>query len=103
MSAECDGVLERIYAVLDGEVSTGEIAAIQAHLEACPPCLDEYEVEAALKALVRRCCVEQAPAQLRDRIVASLVATSTTSTTVTAAGVESTVVTRTTRVTRLEG
>lgn len=114
MSAECDGVLERIYAVLDGEVSAGEIAEIHAHLEACPPCLDEYEVEVALKALVRRCCVEQAPVELRERIRASLTTTSSTSGTVTTttttavtaattAGVESAVVTRTTRVTRLEG
>ncbi|MBF5081357.1 mycothiol system anti-sigma-R factor [Quadrisphaera sp. INWT6] len=108
MSAECDGVLERIYAVLDGEVSADEIAEIHAHLEACPPCLDEYEVEAALKALVRRCCVEQAPVQLRERIRASLATVTTTTTTTavtaaTAAGVESAVVTRTTRVTRLEG
>jgi len=111
VSAECDGVLERIYAVLDGEVSAGEIAEIHAHLEACPPCLDEYEVEAALKALVRRCCVEQAPVQLRERIRASLAGSSTTVTTTTTtavtaatpAGVESAVVTRTTRVTRREG
>ena len=109
MSAECDGVLERIYAVLDGEVSASEIAEIHAHLEACPPCLDEYEVEAALKALVRRCCVEQAPVQLRERIRASLTTTTSTTTSTTtvtsasAAGVESAVVTRTTRVTRLEG
>ncbi|GEM_PF-629757 len=115
MSAECDGVLERIYAVLDGEVSAGEIAEIHAHLEACPPCLDEYEVEVALKALVRRCCVEQAPVELRERIRASLTTstsstggtvTTTTTTAVTAAtaaGVESAVVTRTTRVTRLDG
>ncbi len=120
MSAECDGVLERVYAVLDGEVSQAEVAAIHEHLEACAPCLEEYEVQAALKALVRRCCVEQAPAQLRARIVESItrVTTVTTTTAVGAATATSSarstttatdlgdglrMVTRTTRVTSREG
>ena len=101
MSAECDGVLERIYSALDGEVTANELHEIHEHLEACPPCLREYEVEAALKALVRRCCVEQAPPQLRARIVASL----TTVTAVSAGpGGEgaATVVTRVTRTTTFE-
>ncbi|PWJ54865.1 mycothiol system anti-sigma-R factor [Quadrisphaera granulorum] len=83
MSAECDGVLARIYDALDGETTVAELAEIHRHLEACPPCLEEYEVEAALKALVRRCCSERAPADLRAKILASIthVETVTTSTT----------------------
>ncbi|MGQ7295101.1 mycothiol system anti-sigma-R factor [Quadrisphaera sp. KR29] len=103
MSAECDGVLERIYSVLDGEATVAELADIHRHLEACPPCLEEYEVEAALKALVRRCCVEQAPADLRAKIVASITRVQTVQT-VTARSAEGTsVVTRVTRTTTVEG
>jgi mycothiol system anti-sigma-R factor len=104
VSAECDGVLERIYSALDGEVSASELADIHHHLEACPPCLEEYEVEAALKALVRRCCAEQAPAALRAKIVASITRVQTVQTTVTAhASDGSAVVTRVTRTTTVEG
>lgn len=100
MSAECDGVLERIYSALDGEVSAAELADIHHHLEACPPCLEEYEVEAALKALVRRCCAEQAPAALRAKIVASITHVQTVTS---HAADGSAVVTRVTRTTSVEG
>ncbi len=39
------------------------------HLEECSPCLQQYDLDVALKALVRRCCQETAPADLRDRIM----------------------------------
>ena len=35
---------------------------VRAHLEECEPCLGEYDVEAVVKKLVKRCCQEEAPA-----------------------------------------
>jgi mycothiol system anti-sigma-R factor len=72
MSAECDGVLDRVYAYIDGEVPEDDVESIRRHLDECAPCLEEYQVEAALKALVRRSCTERAPEQLRRRIHAAI-------------------------------
>ncbi|AOP53426.1 mycothiol system anti-sigma-R factor [Brevibacterium aurantiacum] len=61
--------LMRIYHYLDGELTTIEIREISVHLEQCPSCHDEYEIEALLKELVRRSCSrEQAPMGLREKI-----------------------------------
>ena len=47
--------------------------AIREHLAACEPCLDRFDVEQAVKAVVRRCCGgEHAPERLRTRIVTQL-------------------------------
>ena len=69
---DCGEVLEKVYQYLDGELDTRQLAEIRRHLEECRPCLDEYELDVALKALVRRSCSERAPAQLRERILVSL-------------------------------
>ncbi|MGC2939990.1 MULTISPECIES: mycothiol system anti-sigma-R factor [unclassified Brevibacterium] len=61
--------LMRIYHYLDGELTTTEIREISIHLEQCPSCHDEYEIEALLKELVRRSCShDQAPMGLREKI-----------------------------------
>ncbi len=61
--------LMRIYHYLDGELTTTEIREISVHLEKCPACHDEYEIEALLKELVRRSCSrEKAPLGLREKI-----------------------------------
>jgi mycothiol system anti-sigma-R factor len=67
---ECAGVLEKVYAFLDRELDTASGDAIRAHLAACEPCLDRFDVEQALKALVsRRCGGDQAPSQLRAKVL----------------------------------
>ena len=61
--------LMRIYHYLDGELTTTEIREISIHLEQCPSCHDEYEIEALLKELVRRSCShDRAPMGLREMI-----------------------------------
>ena len=51
--------------------ATGD--AIRHHLAACEPCLDRFDVEQAVRTLVRRCCSgEVAPAHLRTQIVTQL-------------------------------
>ena len=73
---DCSEVLLRAYEYLDGElddVAAGE--RIRAHLEECRPCLQEYDVDRLLKAVVRRSCAqEQAPVALRTQIM-TLIAT----------------------------
>lgn len=52
--AECSEVLHRIYEYLDGEMAPGDVARVAQHLEACGPCLEEHDLDRAVKAAVRR-------------------------------------------------
>lgn len=66
----CSEVLERVYEYLDGEMSDHDTAKIRQHLEECRPCLSQYDLDLALKALLRRSCAcEPAPDALRARIL----------------------------------
>ncbi|NHN56425.1 mycothiol system anti-sigma-R factor [Calidifontibacter sp. DB0510] len=71
--ADCASYLEHLYEFLDGELTDDDRAALAAHLQDCPPCLNEYERDLLMKALVRRSCqCESAPAELRTRIMAQI-------------------------------
>ena len=65
----CSEVLEKVYLYLDGEAETHDHEHIRIHLDECSPCLRKYGLEQAVKALVARSCSEQAPAELRDRVM----------------------------------
>jgi mycothiol system anti-sigma-R factor len=67
---DCREVLDRVYEYLDGEMNVIDLNKIREHLDECGPCLKEYDLDVALKALVRRSCAcEPAPAALRERIM----------------------------------
>jgi mycothiol system anti-sigma-R factor len=67
---DCREVLDRVYEFLDGEMSDLDAARIKQHLEECGPCLSEHDLDRMLKALLRRSCTcEQAPEELRARIL----------------------------------
>jgi mycothiol system anti-sigma-R factor len=69
---DCEQALGRLFAYVDRELEPLDAAQVRAHIEDCRPCLDEMAVETMLKELVRRCCQEQAPADLRVKIHARL-------------------------------
>lgn len=69
---QCSAVVHQIYSYVDGEVTAADLVSVREHLADCPPCLEQYEVQVALKALVRRCCQDRAPESLRVRIVAQI-------------------------------
>ena len=70
---DCREVLDRVYEFLDGEMSNLDAARIQQHLEECGPCLSEHDLDSMLKALLRRSCTcEQAPEELRARILVKI-------------------------------
>ena len=69
---DCSAFLDRIYEFVDGELTERDLTRIRQHLDECPPCLREYDLEAALKALVRRSCQDRAPEELRVRILARI-------------------------------
>ena len=66
---DCKDVLDRVYEYLDGEMGAHDLAVIRQHLDECGPCLRQYDLDEAVKALVRRSCHEAAPEQLRLRIL----------------------------------
>lgn len=67
---DCSDALHRIYEYLDGEMTPEDTARIAAHLRDCGPCLEQYDLDQALKDLVKRSCRrEQAPVQLRTQIM----------------------------------
>ena len=73
MGADCSDYLSQLYEYLDGELDEAVRSRLRAHLDDCPPCLDECQRDALLKSLVRRSCqCEQAPDQLRTQILARL-------------------------------
>ena len=67
--ADCSDVLERMFFFIDNELPTADFASIKRHLDDCAPCLQKYDLELAVKSLVRRSCVERAPDTLRDRVL----------------------------------
>jgi len=70
--ANCAEALNQIYAYLDGELDMNDLDRIREHLADCGPCLQQYDLDIALKALVRRSCRESAPADLRERILVKI-------------------------------
>jgi mycothiol system anti-sigma-R factor len=68
---DCAEVLEKVYTYLDGEIDDVDCSKIKQHLDECGPCLREYGLEEAVKALVKRSCrCEPAPEALRTRVLA---------------------------------
>jgi mycothiol system anti-sigma-R factor len=65
---DCDEALRTLYTFLDGELTVERRATIQRHLDICSPCLEAFDFEAELKMVVARCCRDQVPDHLRQRI-----------------------------------
>ena len=51
---------------------SADISEIQQHLDECGPCLQKYDLERTVKALVARSCSERAPSSLRARVLLSI-------------------------------
>jgi len=74
----CSHILDRVYAFHDHALSEDEAAEIRRHLMACEPCLDHYDVEQAMRVLIRRCFhTEPAPDALRLKLKATYTRTVT--------------------------
>jgi mycothiol system anti-sigma-R factor len=65
---DCNEALARLFEFIDAEIDDVEGDRIRRHLADCEPCLSEYDVADHLKKLVRRSCLESAPAELHVRI-----------------------------------
>ncbi|UAL28497.1 mycothiol system anti-sigma-R factor [Nocardioides rotundus] len=65
---ECVDFVEQIVYLIDNELDDDDVVVVRRHLQECGPCLERYDVQKAVKALVARSCAESAPPELRDRI-----------------------------------
>ena len=65
---DCEQALRTLYYFLDGELTVERRQAIQHHLDECSPCLEAFDFEAELKMVVARCCRDQVPEGLRQRV-----------------------------------
>jgi len=70
---DCSETLHRVYEYLDGEMTMDDTHRIAQHLHECAPCFEQYNLDKALKALVKRSCqCEEAPVALRTQIMARI-------------------------------
>ncbi|HEX6246851.1 MAG TPA: mycothiol system anti-sigma-R factor [Nocardioidaceae bacterium] len=67
--AHCSEILQRMFFFIDNELERADCDEIQHHLDECRPCLEKYDLERTVKALVQRSCTEHAPETLRDRVL----------------------------------
>jgi mycothiol system anti-sigma-R factor len=66
---DCSEVIHQMLVFIDNELDQASCGDIQQHLDECGPCLQEYNLERTVKALVARSCPEQAPDQLREKVL----------------------------------
>ena len=66
---ECADFLERIVYFLDNELDEADCSAVRLHLDSCNPCLEKYDLQRTVKAVVARSCTEVAPDELRQRVL----------------------------------
>ncbi|GIG28251.1 mycothiol system anti-sigma-R factor [Cellulomonas marina] len=71
---DCQEAVDRLWEYLDDELGTEETARIRAHLDGCTPCISERDLDLTIKVVVRRGCREQAPAELRLRVIEQITA-----------------------------
>ncbi|MDX6359406.1 MAG: hypothetical protein QOH37_2460 [Nocardioidaceae bacterium] len=64
----CADFLERIVYFLDNELDEDDVADVRVHLDECAPCLQNYDLQRTVKAMVARSCHETAPEGLRQRV-----------------------------------
>ena len=65
---DCVEFLDRIVYFIDNELDEADCAVVQVHLRECGPCLERYDLQRTVKALVARSCTEAAPDALRDKV-----------------------------------
>ena len=67
---DCAEVIDRVFFFLDNELDAGRLRQIQQHLEECGPCLDKYDLERTVKALVGAVLhASTRPRSLREKVL----------------------------------
>jgi mycothiol system anti-sigma-R factor len=69
---ECVDYLEQIVFFIDNELAEADCTAVRKHLDSCNPCLEKYDLQRTMKAVVARSCAEVAPSDLRSKVMLRL-------------------------------
>ena len=67
-SDDCSDFLDQIVYLLDNELDEASCSEVRIHLDSCHPCLQKYDIQRTVKAIVARSCAESAPEELRERV-----------------------------------
>ncbi len=68
-NCQCDDVLDRLFELLDHEITESDARRLVKHSANCPTCVNRIEEEIAIRKVIRRgCCGESAPESLRMKI-----------------------------------
>lgn len=71
---QCREALARLWAYIDGELDDISSDEVRSHLEVCKRCYPQYDFQRAYFELMRRVAQGSDPSELRDRVLASLLA-----------------------------
>ena len=69
---DCSRMLDELQDVLRGEATPETADAVRQHLEGCSPCLQHAAFEERFLALLRGCAGTRIPADVRERLLATL-------------------------------
>ncbi|GAA2525511.1 mycothiol system anti-sigma-R factor [Rarobacter incanus] len=69
---DCQEAYEHLLEYLDSTLNSTSADRIRAHIESCESCSSDAITSEIVRKLLRRCCIEQAPSELRVRIVQRL-------------------------------
>lgn len=68
----CDDLVSRLFQLFDAELEAAECSRLRDHLKRCPDCSEMADAEEHIRNLIRRSCVEHAPASLRARVITQI-------------------------------
>jgi mycothiol system anti-sigma-R factor len=60
--------LEMLHYILDGEATSEQKEYFRSHMDGCMPCFKAYNLDMAIKELLKTRCGECAPADLVEKI-----------------------------------
>jgi mycothiol system anti-sigma-R factor len=66
---DCNETMREMEAFLDGELTDEAVVTLRSHLDGCPDCLQAYDFQAELKAVIAmKCRADAMPTGLLSRI-----------------------------------
>ncbi len=74
MKKDCSETVHELHFFLDGEITEEKRQRIQTHLDDCPPCLQAFDFEAELRAVIADKLKVDVPDYLAARIRAAIAA-----------------------------
>ena len=61
--------MEMLQLVIDGQATEEQVAYWRAHLGMCQPCYEKYQVDNAVKEMVKsECCCSKIPQEVIDQL-----------------------------------